>query len=715
MKLRRLRPGFPRVPLRDAPGAWQHTNTHVRRVCAALFLICFVIFLAGAGGHLYSGDEETMYSTTEALVKSHRLALSDEMVQDRRVAAVPGRDGKLYGVYGILPSIAAIPLFVAGEGVASFYPEHFRPYILRLFVSFSNSFITALTCVLIFLFALRLFQSRMIAYWIVASYAVGSMALQYAKTFFSEPLCTLFLLLAAYFALLAGGGEKNKTRAVIAGFALGAAVLTKSPSLIFVPIFGIYLWLKSSPLHKHGLAITVNFCLGLLPPLLGYLLLQHSHFGTFFDSPYRQLGPAINFRTPLYFGLDGLLLSSGKGFLFYFPLSLLAIPALVRLQHEHFAEAVLFAGIFVTDVLFYSTYSFWYGGNCWGPRFLFFSIPFVALSLGAYLQQVSGKRAGAYLFLALFLSSVGVQLGGALIYFNQYISILRVPAYERAPTYQSMVTMNFNPKFSPIVGHWKLAVHDWKNRSKLREYLREPRIVPLGDNGGKSEATVAGHEAPFVWTSATSRFALVPGRPLSSSSIDVALDTNVPVQPAVRFEINGEPTTPVAEWKEGPLSLYRLPLRGKPEGPEWLTISSHTWVPAEHTPGSQDHRRLGVALFFVREGGQVIGWKDWQDLGTPRWALPLPSAPIYLLGWFWLPVLDFWWIFAAFAGLPHGFIAFTSLMVLLLGCGAAFLSSRLIAQPLVRAWPGGDAPCSVSAQAPRSQSTAQQAAGTKAR
>ena len=103
MKLRRLRPGFPRVPLRDAPGAWQHTNTHVRRVCAALFLMCFVIFLAGAGGHLYSGDEETMYSTTEALVKSHRLALSDEMVQDRRVAAVPGRDGKLYGVYGILP------------------------------------------------------------------------------------------------------------------------------------------------------------------------------------------------------------------------------------------------------------------------------------------------------------------------------------------------------------------------------------------------------------------------------------------------------------------------------------------------------------------------------------------------------------------------------------------------------------------------------------
>lgn len=687
-----LNPRFPGVPLQDGPGILQYTNLHIRRSCISLFLTCFVIFLAGAGGHLYSGDEETMYSTTEALVKSHRLSLSGEMIHNRPVSVVLGRDGRPYSVYGSLPSIVGIPLFVVGEAVASFYPGHFRPYILRLFVSFSNTFITALTCVLIFLFAFRLFQSRAVAYWIVAGYAAGSMALQYAKTFLSEPLCTLCLLLAAYFLFLIGTNGKDQVKAAIAGLALGAAVLTKTPSLIFLPILGIYLWLKSSPLSRGGLRTTASFCLGMLPPLLLYLLLQHSHYGTLFDSPYGHLGPAINFRTPIYFGLYGLLFSSGKGFLFYFPLSLLALPALMKLQREHFREAFLISGVFITDVLFYSTYSFWYGGNCWGPRFLFFSIPFIALSIGTYLRDVNGNRAGTYVFFVLFVASVGVQLGGSLIYFNQYISTLRVPAYEYAPTYESMATMNFNPKYSPIIGHWNLAIHDWKNRRKLREYLQEPRIVPLGDNAGMGVTKLDGRDTPFMWTAATSLFAVVPGKPLSATSVDVALDTDVPIQPDLRFEINGNPVNPVSEWNEGRLTIYRLPLAGGLGDSVRLTIHCNTWVPAEHVPGSQDRRHIGVGFFFARANGQVMGWRDWEGRGTPIWAEPLPSSPTRLLGWFWLPVLDFWWIFAAYAGIPHGFVLLTALLMLALGCGVALLSSRLIAQPAVHAAKGSNFP-----------------------
>jgi hypothetical protein len=673
---------FPGVPLQDGPGVLQYTNLHIRRVCIFLFLACFVIFLVGSGGHLYSSDEETMYSTTEALVKSHRLSLSAEMVQNRRLGVVYGKDGKFYSLYGILPSITGIPLFVLGEGVASFYPGHFRPYILRLFVCFSNTFITAFICVLIFLFAFRLFQSRTIAYWVVASYAAGSLALQYAKTFLSEPLCTLCLVLATYFLFLIETDGNNVLRSAIAGLSLGAAVLTKTPSLIFLPILGIYLWLKSSPLRKEGVRTTVSFCVGLFPPILLYLLLQHSQYGAFFASPYDQLGSVVNFQTPLYFGLDGLLFSSGKGFIFFFPLSVLAISALLKLRNKRFAEAVLFSGIFVTDLLFYSTYSYWYGGNCWGPRFLFYSIPFVTLALGAYLQDLNGGRPGAYLFLVLFVASVGVQLGGSLIYFNQYIGSLRLPAYEYAATYQGMATINFNPKFSPIIGHWKLAIHDWKNRGKLREYLAEPRIVAMSENAGMGVAKLDSRDTPFMWTTATSLFAVVPGKPVLANSVDVALDTDVPVQPDLRFEINGNPVNPVSEWKEGRLSLYRLPLAGGVRDSVWLTIHCNTWVPAEHIPGSQDHRHIGVGLFFARAAGQVIGWTKWEGGQAPFWATPLPSAPIYLFGWFWLPVLDFWWIFAAYAGMPTGFVVLTALLMLGLACGISLVSSRLIAQPV---------------------------------
>jgi hypothetical protein len=87
------------------------------RLPMAVFLILSGFYLLTMSGHTYSSDEETMLAVTRGLIERGDVAV---VVEDGAPvsALCPGRDGRVYSPYGVLPSLLAIPLHLPGTLIA---------------------------------------------------------------------------------------------------------------------------------------------------------------------------------------------------------------------------------------------------------------------------------------------------------------------------------------------------------------------------------------------------------------------------------------------------------------------------------------------------------------------------------------------------------------------------------------------------------------------
>ena len=110
------------------------------------------------------------------------------------------------------------------------------------------------------------------------------------------------------------------------------------------------------------------------------------------------------FSYPLGFGVLALLLSFGKGLVFFAPG--LFLPVLRRID-ARLRPAYVLLGIFVVGlVLVYSRWWAWYGGYYWGPRFFLVAAFVAALVLAVRLSTPERSLGGALVTLgALALSS----------------------------------------------------------------------------------------------------------------------------------------------------------------------------------------------------------------------------------------------------------------------------------------------------------------------
>jgi hypothetical protein len=93
----------------------------------------------------------------------------------------------------------------------------------------------------------------------------------------------------------------------------------------------------------------------------------------------------------------------------------------------------------------------WWGGWSWGPRFLVPVLPFLCLFLAPVVDWVlsSSRLWVKALLAAIGLLSLGIQVLGVAVDFNQYLLIL----YQRGI---DSAEINFQADLSPLVGHWRL-------------------------------------------------------------------------------------------------------------------------------------------------------------------------------------------------------------------------------------------------------------------
>jgi hypothetical protein len=349
--------------------------------------------------------------------------------------------------------------------------------IRRFVVSFQGTWILAVTALVLFLIVLRMtggprpgvgidpsqnedstsgagHLSPVVAAWAVSlSYVLGTMAWPHARTFFSEPLAGLGILLAFYGASY---GRITPQRCLAVGAGLGLALLTRLDSSVMAPGVGLTLLLRwSAQVSGDGapgvggwfqrVIWTNAFGLRLLMVLAGPLSVglwqlgfNWTHFGGPFESAYADQTEGINFSTPLFAGLHGFLGSPGKSLFLFSPILVLALAGWRRFQLHHQALAVGLLVAVIGKVWLHATWQNWAGGWCWGPRHI---MQIHALLVPGVWGFVMVWGLWRRLILVGFLT-VGtfVQLFGASQSFIDYYIL-----YFRTPTTQPQARALYSP------------------------------------------------------------------------------------------------------------------------------------------------------------------------------------------------------------------------------------------------------------------------------
>ncbi len=234
----------------------------------------------------------------------------------------------------------------------------------------------------------------------------------YAKQAFTEPL--LALLATAALWALARSLETGHVRGFAAASALaGYAFLTKFTvgTFLVLALFAGYV------AERRRAARTGELAALLLPfslAALGYLALNLVRFGNPLEFGYPTAveggKEVLTFSTSLPVGLYGLLLSPGKGLFLFAPPVLAALfgfRALLRARPGLAWAALVHGGV---TLLFYSRYTHWEGGYCFGPRYLLPSLPGLILPLAGVLDR--GGRRAAQLVAPLTLAGLAVAVVG---------------------------------------------------------------------------------------------------------------------------------------------------------------------------------------------------------------------------------------------------------------------------------------------------------------
>jgi hypothetical protein len=235
-----------------------------------------------------------------------------------------------------------------------------------------------------------------------AVYALANPVWPYTKRLYSEPFTALFVLCAVA-AALSYRVRKRWRSLAYAWLCMAGAAGNNSVSLVLLPVVAGLLAFppagggdKRVVVDRRGLASSV---VGGAALVAAWLLINHLKFGSPFSTGYQD-GTVPNdvftgesgFSTPAWIGLYGLLLSAGRGLLFYCPVCLVGAWALWRFKHRWLGAApwLLLGGLL--PLLAYAKWWSWHGGTCFGPRLL---TPFVgvwALGVGPLLVELNAGR-----------------------------------------------------------------------------------------------------------------------------------------------------------------------------------------------------------------------------------------------------------------------------------------------------------------------------------
>ena len=424
-----------------------------RRLACKLGFAAALLYLAFLPPGIYSDDGNSMLGVAESIVTRHNLTVTPGL-------GIPGRGGQIYSIYYPLQSLLAVP-FVGAAALAArllHAPFHF---MAAAFAGVLPAVYTAATVALVAVMALQLGSSSRGARRSALSFALGTVAMVYTRTFYAEPLLSL-LVAGAVCLTLARASRKIFFAAVLALL----AVLAKPTSILLGPPLSLYLLLKKTPAR-----LSILPAVGSLSGLLFYFLYNILRFGNplYFGPPWAFSLSAI----PQ--GITGLLCSPGRGILWYCPPIFMAILGFREAARTKRIEALLLIALFAGFLGLHAAVPFWHGGWSWGPRYLLPVLP----GLMALTGLLEGKAAKGLLILAF--AGFLVNAPAMVSYYERYYA----EAKEQGVSENDLL---WSVSRAPLL-------HAWGAASREIEDARNHDVREIFQQAGTPSATIASSRA----------------------------------------------------------------------------------------------------------------------------------------------------------------------------------------------------------------------------
>ncbi len=576
-----------------------------RKCAAAVFLLTSALFLALMSGHIYARDEETLYQMTDGIALRGQPLVSP-LVWGIVDSTAPSKHGLRPTSYAPGQPLVAVPWYWLGRALSGLAAPEYAAYLTRFVILSFNVFVTAAVAALLCRFALVLGYRARSGIALAFCYSGATFAMIQARTFFAEPLTALLVLLAFFLIQQAchrDASNRLRPRMLAAsGFVLGCALFVKIHAALFFPVLALYLTMETIPsfrrfpawLQWRALLVRAAWWLaGLALPLAALLLYNRWLYGSPFSTGY---GDTLNvYTTPLATGLYGLLLSSGKGIIWYAPpliFGLIGLPRFLR-RFPRIGSAIL--GAAAVNFIFYARLAIWSGDGAWGPRYLLIVLPWLllpALPTCEYLLapgrrgvKVAARVAG----LLVILAGIVVQLLAVAVSFD--VPLLTNPNDH---------ARYFSPSQSPIV----LSYHVARSRIGTWWADRQPpaNSFVLATGFDPPEADLTDHFPR--WTNGNATITLNPPTNTALHLKITYFDHRPPAMrataTAVTVALGNEAIVPVdrlaiAPANEGFILAYDIPPALLHSAGRRLTIVTPTWNPSRAGVSDRDEE-LGIFL-----------------------------------------------------------------------------------------------------------------------
>ncbi len=401
-----------------------------------VFIINLLVYSFFNYGGIRFPDSEIMYRATESLVVRGELSIP-EGIHWNRFGLGKGLDGKDYSLFGPTASIVAAPLlkiayivknnfnYLINKKVIpiSFHKNNAGTYFFkgqtppnldghfeRFVISFFNILISSIGAVLFYLLLFRITKSNILSLFISLIYSFGSLIFIYTMDFYSEPLCTLFIIASFLFIIKNEENVLDKEKSknyFFSGLLLGLAITTHITAVLSVPFFFMFILGQESKdklVIQGFIKFSLNFILGL--SIFSLLLLYYNYlrFGNIFETG-RTVDPLFRYAwyvNPLR-GLYGMTISGGKGIFIYSPIIILGILFWKHFHKKYPHLSIAIIGMIIIRLFFIASRSDWHAGFCLGPRYLVIIIPFLFIPIAIGLKEIlKRKQLKRFIYISIF-------------------------------------------------------------------------------------------------------------------------------------------------------------------------------------------------------------------------------------------------------------------------------------------------------------------------
>jgi hypothetical protein len=362
------------------------------------------LYLGIFSGRPYSFDGIMMYRQAQAIVFAHSLHFHPQELPGLEAFGLFAADTSFYGiglsllyVPGLLLAATSWPsdyVIARGAGAPSPFDTLLTLYENPLYATAAapvHVLVTAASVYLVARLVRDLGYGRRAALWGMALYGLGSPALIYSRTDYSQPLTGLCWI-GAFYAAVRFRRTGRLRLLWICGVAVFYAVLTRPvEGALLVPAI---LWLVALQFVDRGRAhlnfratavVLASFGLG----VLATLAINYARFG----SPWTSGYPAwATWSTPLSTGLPGALFSPGRGILLQFPaIVLVPVGTLLLWRHGHRSVAVAVVALPIVQLLNVATWVSWGGGSNWGLRLFVPALPLLAVPAAIGVEVLTSR------------------------------------------------------------------------------------------------------------------------------------------------------------------------------------------------------------------------------------------------------------------------------------------------------------------------------------